>query len=423
MAPSVRYHSLAKHLTLQNLFMIAASLIVAGILSYTLFWTMMMQRLESSSLLHATQLASQIEVMLVFEDKKSVEKELRYHADYRPTSNILVFNTNGDLFAEWPEASTPNSTISPNPPETMPLLQRDGKQLSIWVPIMANDRREGILYIHELLDQEYAWLSRFLMGQFALILLVFIAAAFWLWHTNRRAFRPLGALTKLATEVSDTRNFKLRATVYKQDDIGRLSTYFNELLKRLEFWQQDLHQQLATQQAHGEAMQALAHSDELTGINNRLTFNQHLGKQVSFSLEQQQTTALLFIDLDKFKYVNDTFGHKAGDLVLQEVAKRIQECIRQQDDCYRLGGDEFAVLMRAIPSALAAEHVASRILQSIGQPILYQQQEMPIGCSIGIALCPDNASEATQLLEQADHAMYQAKHSGRNCYVRYGGMT
>lgn len=422
MAQTVRYQSLAKYLTLQNLLIIAASLIAAVVLSYSLFWTMMMQRLESSSLLHATQLASQIEVMLVFEDKNSVAKELHYHADYRPTQHIHVFNSNGELFAQWGASST-ITELPIQQPETMPLLKRDGKQLDISVPIISNNRLEGTLHIREQLDKDFAWISHFLIGQVALIFFVFIGAGLWLWHVNRRAFRPLHALTGLASEVSVTRNFKLRATIYKQDDIGRLSTHFNELLKRLEFWQKDLHQQLASQQAHGEAMQALAHNDELTGINNRLTFNQHLSQQVSFSREHQQTIALLFIDLDNFKYVNDNFGHKAGDHVLQDVAKRIQESIRQQDDCYRLGGDEFAVLMRAMPSALAAEQLADRILQSIRQPIFFQQQEMPIGCSIGIALCPDDASDATLLLEQADKAMYQAKHNGRNRYVRYGGMV
>ncbi|MDP4529506.1 diguanylate cyclase [Alkalimonas delamerensis] len=414
-----RYHSLARQLTLQNLLIIAVSLLIAGSLSFSLFWTMMMQRLESSSLLHATQLASQIEVMLVFGDRSAAVGELSYHADYRPANEIGVYQANADLFVWWPETAVPSAQQPPTL-DVLPSLKRNNRELIIWVPVIGKDRVEGFVYIREQLDQEYAWLTRFLAGQLMLIVLVFVGAGIWSWHANRRAFRPLKALTELATEVSHSRNFKLRAPIRQHDDIGRLSSHFNELLKRLEFWQRDMHQQLVEQQAHSDAMQALAHCDELTGINNRLTFNKHLGQEVNYTLTQQQKIALLFIDLDNFKFVNDTFGHNAGDFVLQTVAERLQECVRQQDECYRLGGDEFAILMRSIPDALAAEQLAKRILQSVQEPIHYLQQVMPIGCSIGIALCPENADNAALLLEQADQAMYQAKHTGRNRFVRYG---
>lgn len=417
---TVHYQSLARRLTLQNVLIIATSLLVAGGLSFTLFYSMVIQRIESSSLLHATQLASQIEVMLVFGDSNSLTTELGYHADYRPTEQIVVFTPDGDVFARWPHLPTLTTENSVHLSVSQPLLQRENSLLHIWVPVVGKDRIEGVLYIHEQLDQEMALLYRFLAGQITLIVLVFMVAGFWLRHAHRHAFRPLKELTELATEISNTRNFKLRSTVHQHDDIGRLSSHFNELLKRLEFWQKDLYQQLADQQAHGDAMQALAHSDELTGINNRLTFNHHLSHQIAYADEHKQTVALLFIDLDKFKFVNDTYGHQAGDLVLVTVANRLQECIRQQDDCYRLGGDEFAVLMRAMPNASAADYLAQRILDMVALPISFQEQLLPIGCSIGIALYPDNANHATLLLELADKAMYQAKHSGRNQYVRYG---
>lgn len=420
MPPTKNYQSLASRLTFQNLMVIAFSLVVAGALSFALFWTMMMQRIESSSLLHATQLANQVEIMVVFEDKTAATLELKNHAGYRAVKHIFLYKKNGDLFTSWPENLDVTPLIQPNLTLTEPQLIRENAELSIAAPVIGKGSIEGFLYINEHLEQEYSWFYRLFFGQLALVSVVFITAGLWLGYANRRSFKPLLALTNLATDISNNRNFKLRATIYEQDDIGQLSSHFNELLKRLEFWQKDLHQQLAEQQAHGEAMQVLAHNDDLTGINNRLTFNQHLSSAFIFADEHNQKMALLFIDLDKFKFVNDTYGHKAGDKVLITVAQRLTECIREHDDCYRLGGDEFAVIMRGISNREVADQLAARILHVISQQIKFEQQVLPIGCSIGIAIYPDNADSTSLLFELADKAMYDAKHLGRNCYVRYG---
>lgn len=170
-----------------------------------------------------------------------------------------------------------------------------------------------------------------------------------------------------------------------------------------------------TQRKHDEAIIIhQANYDTLTGLPNRHLFEDRLKQAIALSDRSRTHTALLFIDLDRFKYVNDTFGHFAGDLLLKQVAQRIGSCLRKSDTVSRLGGDEFAVVISELHNLSAIEHIAQKILLSLAQPYLLEQNEAYISCSIGIAIYPDNGSDSERLLLNADNAMYKAKQKGRN---------
>ncbi|UTW04498.1 EAL domain-containing protein [Amphritea atlantica] len=170
-----------------------------------------------------------------------------------------------------------------------------------------------------------------------------------------------------------------------------------------------------TQRKHDEAIIIhQANYDTLTGLCNRHLFEDRLKQALALSDRSQTKTALLFIDLDRFKYVNDTFGHFAGDQLLKEVAERITSCIRKSDTVARLGGDEFAVVIPELARVSAIEGIAQKILQSLVKPYRLGKNEAYISCSIGIAIYPDNGSDSERLLLNADNAMYKAKQRGRN---------
>jgi diguanylate cyclase (GGDEF)-like protein len=155
--------------------------------------------------------------------------------------------------------------------------------------------------------------------------------------------------------------------------------------------------------------------DPLTGLCNRAG----LKSKARFYLSGPDKTCLLFLDLDGFKAVNDTYGHKAGDAVLVEVARRIESIIRETDMAARLGGDEFVILCGHIKHGVHSALLAKRLLADLRRPVPIEGGEACVGVSIGISIHPDHAGSLDDLLAKADAAMYRAKHIGKGCYCFY----
>jgi diguanylate cyclase (GGDEF)-like protein/PAS domain S-box-containing protein len=166
-------------------------------------------------------------------------------------------------------------------------------------------------------------------------------------------------------------------------------------------------------------VQYLATHDELTGLPNRTLFGELLQHAIDAAKRHDRRCAVLFIDLDRFKIVNDSLGHEAGDLLLQEVATRLRRCIGDSDVVARLGGDEFVVLLNEIQDVEAAADTAKRVLASLHAPITIKNQECRVTGSIGIASYPNDARDAATLMKHADMAMYLAKDEGKNNFQFY----
>jgi diguanylate cyclase (GGDEF)-like protein/PAS domain S-box-containing protein len=157
-----------------------------------------------------------------------------------------------------------------------------------------------------------------------------------------------------------------------------------------------------------------ANFDTLTGLPNRHMFHDRLEQDIKKAHRAGLKTALLFIDLDKFKEVNDTLGHSMGDILLKEAAQRISSCVRETDTVARLGGDEFTVILAELDDTGSVERVAESILQNLSRPFRLGDELAYVSASIGITLHPNDALEAEGLLKNADQAMYAAKNGGRN---------
>ncbi len=165
-----------------------------------------------------------------------------------------------------------------------------------------------------------------------------------------------------------------------------------------------------------EKIRYQANFDALTGLPNRSLLTDRLTQAILSANREEWKLALLFIDLDQFKVVNDTFGHVMGDELLQMVATRIRECVREVDTVARFGGDEFVVLMQDVTDLEAPALVASKVIAEVTGSFTLYQREIYIGASIGITVYPDDANTPDALLRNADMAMYQAKEQGRNNY-------
>ena len=160
----------------------------------------------------------------------------------------------------------------------------------------------------------------------------------------------------------------------------------------------------------------LAHYDALTRLPNRVSFNEKLDQEIEAALAMGRRLAVLCLDLDRFKEVNDLFGHAAGDQALQSVANRISGLLDKNQMLARLGGDEFAIIVPGLSLPTTAGRIAETILEALQSAGENMEIDGPIAVSIGIAICPDDATDRHALLSQADIALYRAKNEGRGTY-------
>ncbi len=168
-----------------------------------------------------------------------------------------------------------------------------------------------------------------------------------------------------------------------------------------------------------ERIKHFAYFDALTDLPNRMLFSDRLQQALVSAKREKVRAALMFLDLDKFKPINDTFGHHIGDLLLKETAKRMQSCVRESDTVARIGGDEFVVLLTTTDTAKDALLVAKKILDALRLPFVIEQHQLQISCSIGVAIYPEHGSNEITLSDNADAAMYYAKAHGRDTVKLY----
>jgi diguanylate cyclase (GGDEF)-like protein/PAS domain S-box-containing protein len=163
----------------------------------------------------------------------------------------------------------------------------------------------------------------------------------------------------------------------------------------------------------------LAYHDALTGLPNRVYFHAMLTQAIQLAGHAKEMLALMFLDLDKFKPVNDSLGHETGDQLLHAVGDRLQAAVRKSDTVVRFGGDEFAVLLQGLHNEDIVVTLATKLVQSIAQPFVIGHHKLQIGVSIGIAMYPDDSRIENELTKKADHAMYAAKQTGGGTYRFY----
>jgi len=172
-------------------------------------------------------------------------------------------------------------------------------------------------------------------------------------------------------------------------------------------------------QEQRDKLNYLAHHDMLTNLPNRILFYDRLEQAIAYAQRNNKLFALLFLDLDQFKQINDSLGHDAGDIVLQEVAKRLTKTLRLEDTLSRLGGDEFTIILRDIKDKSDVITVCKKIIEVIKEPIIIESNALHISSSIGISIYKEDAVEAKELIKFADTAMYKAKEEGRDNFQFY----
>ncbi len=229
-------------------------------------------------------------------------------------------------------------------------------------------------------------------------------------HEAREEAAAINDLARTMQEVGTHRKLTARVSAAGSEQITQLGIGFNKMLSELE------EGHLATKEAQAK-LQHQALTDELTGLANRRLLSDRLAHSLAIAQRERRILALLYIDLDGFKLVNDSLGHTVGDLLLIQVAQRLRSRIRQSDTLARLGGDEFTVVLTTMRTTKEAELVAESLLQVLAKLFVVAGHEIVIGASVGISLFPQDGADPVTLLQQADSAMYAAKSNGKNRVV------
>jgi diguanylate cyclase (GGDEF)-like protein len=246
------------------------------------------------------------------------------------------------------------------------------------------------------------------------MLLALLVGSFVGVRLQRAITHPLSALAALMKDVSAGGNLSQRATIIHRDELGELSESFNRMIEQIEQRNTALGEELAERRNAETRLEHLALHDQVTGLPNRHFFRKRTADLMRSTAAGDSSRALLFVDLDNFKYVNDTFGHDCGDQLLIVVAERLSASVRAHDMVVRFGGDEFVVLLEHVRDLAQAQRRANELLEAVTQPFKLADRDFFITCSIGVAMAPDHSENFDELLQKADAAMYVAKNAGKN---------
>jgi diguanylate cyclase (GGDEF)-like protein len=357
-------------------------------------------------------LSENLTASLAFNDTKSAHTLLEALRWSPHIKQVTILDNQGKTFSKYPL----DSTLNFNEEDTLSNYLSD---ISVQQPIKIGEQQVGTIQINASLNHVHSQLKKFLLLTILAMLLAGALGAFMIRRLQSHLTKPIIELTKSMRLVSSTDNYALRFNLESRDELGELATGFNTMLSTIQSHEAELDSELNLRIKAEDRLQQLAYYDVVTKLPNRHHFNESMAKVVASSLQNNVLCCIMVIDLDDFKIVNDTLGHHVGDDLLFAVGKRLSHDLRTEDILCRIGGDEFALILDKITSTEQAQHVAHKIIQLMALPFILEDREVFIGASIGISICPNDATTIPVLLRNADTAMYNAKKLGKNYCQMY----
>lgn len=327
---------------------------------------------------------------------------LRYAMVVRPHGRVVA-HTDREQAGLYLQDELSRSLL--DGPALPKLLLADRKLVDTAHPILANGELVGWARVGISQSAITTGLWEITRDGILYTLVAILVGSVFAFLMARGLTQGLQRLVAVADGIREGRR-DMRADSARQDEIGQLGKNLNQMLDALAQRERDL-------SAAQADVQHLATRDTLTQLPNRLLLMDRLGQAILTAQREHHALALLVIDLDRFKTINDSLGHHIGDQLIQQVAGRLSNCIGAGDTLARLGGDEFVVVRSEIAQPGEAGHLAQRINEELSQPCWIEGHELNSSCSIGISCYPDDGNDAQTLLRNADTAMYHAKEGGR----------
>jgi diguanylate cyclase len=358
--------------------------------------------------------AEHLTPLLLAQDTTALQNALVRHSQEHHWLTALVVDRQGQLLARYPPSLLDLAQFYQQSDATetkaRPVIQRH--------ELLQHASLQGELLVSLSNSEQQARLRQLLAYCSWAFVFALALAAVVAWFTQKWYSDPLKALHKLSQSVIDSGDYNLRATVKSADEWGQLAQALNRMLSQIAQRDLMLEKQVAQRtkelQQLAEEFRYRALHDTLTGLPNRALLADEYNRAVAHAKRVNKSFALLLLDLDNFKTINDSFGHDLGDELLKQVANRIRGVLRGEDMICRLGGDEFVVLVEDVDSDEDVRRVGSHLLQALHAEMWLVDRSMRISVSIGAALFPKHGRELVELKRNADIAMYRAKAAGKN---------
>jgi diguanylate cyclase (GGDEF)-like protein len=407
MTKTKRTQSIGKKLILMLVGISTLSALITGSVLFAYEWNSAEKDSRNNLTVISETLSPNLTAAILFEDMSTAHELIKPLLMRDSIVYSHVANNNGKVLAR---VGNEASFLDFNPE----------KYISVSSDLTYEDQSYGTLHIIE--DRSYIdKKSQFYFFFITLVILLNVGICLGISIRLKEKFvAPILQLATLAKKVSHEGNYAIRANRYGDDEITELTDYFNHMLDTIE--ERDLYLESEVKDRTEEIekvnfqLRRQAYTDSLTDLPNRHFFYESLRRTIKESFDHNLQFSLMFIDLDGFKEVNDTLGHDYGDLLLIEVSRRLQHCVRESDIVARLGGDEFTLIIKGLNSTDRINLIAEDILSNISKPYQVKDEPVYVSGSLGVALFPADGNNVEDLVKHADQAMYESKHSGRNCY-------
>ena len=381
----------------------------------------------------AKNLAKNLVNPVYYNDFNYIQQQLSIAEDQIIVESVMLLDANGDILHEGDKDFPRLGTQVELTQEDMEAIRQNEMvvsviegQRAVLQGIFLGDQLQGIVRMtsqpyamSEIIQDIYVKIQNqaqrmsviYAIGAAAITLVLMVFAGIAAWATAERLVRPI-KLLKVQTEHMGSGNLQIQNRVERTDELGDLAKSIYTMAADLEL--------------QNRSVKYLAFHDPLTGIANRSSFQMDLEDQIVRSVEQEESCALIFIDVDDFKSINDAAGHDHGDRALKQMADRISEAVSQsfkpgepQPSIARIGGDEFTILVPGNRSEAQLRNIVERILEILSRPLLVEGELHQVSGSIGISIYPKDGDSASSLLNAADKAMYHSKYAGKGTYRFY----
>ena len=396
---------------------VAVVVLAAAAVAIFAFYSLRAAQIESIRE-QATAIADQIAHVADSERPEAIQEVLSRWATIRDLRAAIVFGSDGKQLAaigegQPRESPAPGSAIAPAD------AQVTLSSIKLTRQLFGHRGFSGTLYV----EYEFGTVHRYLFILFGslavLTLLAILAMRAALARVGLWLAQPIVDLAALAGELSGKPELDKRASLAGPREISDLARTFNDMLDSLQQKTNSLDNELRERGRTEKLLDHLAHYDSVTGLANRVYFHKELPRAAERARRLDTNIALVYLDLDDFKVVNDSLGHQVGDQLLRAVGERFGTLVRKGDLVCRLGGDEFTVILENIRALRDAVEVVGKLIDRLSQPYAVGEHSLHIGVSAGISLFPEQTSDLADLLRFADIAMYQAKAAGKNDYCIY----
>ena len=367
---------------------------------------------------------------LLFNDRDAADETLSTISEQKYVAAAGIYTRHGSHFVYKNNHPSHPHTAAIREGRDSPYYDLGDETIDVYHPVMVDGDLIGTVFISASLDVLYANVVNYSSIVLASLLATLGLALFLSSRLQRAVTKPIMDITAITEQISVSKDYSLRIEQKTNDELGHVVSGINNMLKQIEDRDRQLETyagKLETKVAERtkelelitEQFRHQAYHDELTNLPNRALFLERLNYSISQGERHQQTHAVVFLDLDGFKNINDVLGHDMGDELLIEVGKRLAGSIRSSDTVSRFGGDEFTLLLNDVADIDALEIMARKLLKLLSDPIHCRNREVHLSASIGISLFPRDSHKAIDLMKFADTAMYQAKKIGKNNFQFY----